>query len=1079
MTLNSLISQSRKHYHRFYRLVVFAVILMTAVLTGSLLLGDSVRGTLVQRVDERLGKYETIITSGSGFMRPLPPPSPVEREPEREQAANSKLSTLNTNSFLLMDGYVSVGKKLLPVYVWGTDSDSLLSNEVLINEPLRDRLNDQEDIVLHLPSRNQVPSGTLFVTKSYATQMRVHVVGVKSMEDGGNILLKNEQTLPLNIFINRKHLAEKMELEGKINIVLSKDIITEEQLNKCWTPELSGIHLTDTSLTCDGIFISESIKEKVENGRWKGESGKEKVDSGKDNFQLSIINSQLCQLYFSYFVNDIINGKDTIPYSFVTAVNKWHGESLDGQDIILSDYAAKRLHVSVNDSVDMSYFIAKDLKNLETNARRFKVKRIVPLSDFMGDSLLIANFPGLSNVVKCTDWDSDLPIKMERVHKIDEDYWYAYRQTPKAIVSYEAVQSDWSNAFGSATAIRFTSRPDIDLNPSDAGVQIYHPRAQGLKAATGGVDFAGLFLALGFFIILAAILLMKNPLVEMFTLRQSEIQLYQQLGFKNKTIIRHLFYEAFCVMLYASPLGVLAGLLYSGLTLWLLGNVWSGATHTEGFALHIQPLTLIIGWMVSLIICAIVLWMVLIKPPKAHQKAPHPPKGELFIYFFRARHKVSLQSKNSPSGEIEGGLSPLGGWGASLWLIVGLFLNFIYLHNMALFIVCGLLWILTWGLFLRRYVERKRWKAESEDLGGFTRTRLTWLSIHAYIKQHILAYWALSMGVFSVFSVGLNRPDFSQAKQQMGGYQLYVDSRVPIQYDLNNPDVRHKLSLQSLPDSTLFLSFLRHTQDEASCLNLNQVVTPTVLGVDIKDMEPFGLSSITQHPTPTTHIPQLYIDEEALMWSLKKSVGDTLLYHNDKGKEVPVLIAGTYPTGIFHGNAIMSKEDFRTLWPKEVGVEVLLVKSSHPEEAAEILSIAMNEYGLNIQTVEERIKMFFEVTETYLIIFMTLGGLGLLLGIFSLVIIVRKNLTAQATTIQQYRAMGFPEHLIKQMLLRENIIVPFYAILTGATGSIISISANVGGAGITALLSALAVLIIICLILYHSIKWIIQLTINN
>ena len=679
MTLNSLISQSRKHYHRFYRLVVFAVILMTAVLTGSLLLGDSVRGTLVQRVDERLGKYETIITSGSGFMRPLPPPSPVEREPEREQAANTKLSTLNTklstlntNCFLLMDGYVSVGKKLLPVYVWGTDSDSLLSNEVLINEPLRDRLNDQEDIVLHLPSRNQVPSGTLFVTKSYATQMRVHVVGVKSMEDGGNILLKNEQTLPLNIFINRKHLAEKMELEDKINIVLSKDIITEDQLNKCWTPELSGIHLTDTSLTCDGIFISESIKEKVENGRWKGESGKEKVDSGKDNFQLSIINSQLCQLYFSYFVNDIINGKDTIPYSFVTAVNKWHGEPLDGQDIILSDYAAKRLHVSVNDSVDMSYFIAKDLKNLETNARRFKVKRIVPLSDFMGDSLLIANFPGLSNVVKCTDWDSDLPIKMERVHKIDEDYWYAYRQTPKAIVSYEAVQSDWSNAFGSATAIRFTSRPDIDLNPSDAGVQIYHPRAQGLKAATGGVDFAGLFLALGFFIILAAILLMKNPLVEMFTLRQSEIQLYQQLGFKNKTIIRHLYYEAFCVMLYASPLGVLAGLLYSGLTLWLLGNVWSGATHTEGFALHIQPLTLIIGWMVSLIICAIVLWMVLIKPPKAHQKAPHPPKGELFIYFFRARHKVSLQSKNSPSGEIEGGLSPLEGWGALLYAHVPL-----------------------------------------------------------------------------------------------------------------------------------------------------------------------------------------------------------------------------------------------------------------------------------------------------------------------------------------------------------------------------------------------------------------------
>ena len=175
----------------------------------------------------------------------------------------------------------------------------------------------------------------------------------------------------------------------------------------------------------------------------------------------------------------------------------------------------------------------------------------------------------------------------------------------------------------------------------------------------------------------------------------------------------------------------------------------------------------------------------------------------------------------------------------------------------------------------------------------------------------------------------------------------------------------------------------------------------------------------------------------------------------------------------------MSKEDFRTLWPKEVGVEVLLVKSSRSDETAEILSIAMNEYGLNIQTIEERIKMFFEVTETYLIIFMTLGGLGLLFGIFSLVIIVRKNLTAQTNTIQQYRAMGFSEHLIGQILLRENFIVPFYAILIGATGSIISISANVGGAGITALLSALTVLIIICLILFHSIRWLIKLTLDK
>ncbi len=1019
-----MISQSRKYYRRFYRLVALAVILMIAVLTGSLLLGDSVRGTLVERVNERLGRTETVITSGTGFMSDA-----LTKHPLMEHA----------QGYLLMDGFVSVDEKLLPVYVWGTDADALTSGEVMVNEPLRQKLGNQEDFVLHLPSQHLVPSGSLFVTKSYATQMRVHVAGVKSVGESGNLLLKNEQTLPLNVFISRKELADQMELEGKINMILSEDRIEEEQLAACWTPEMSGLHLTDSTLTYDGVFISKNIVDK-----------------------LSTLNPQPSTLYLSYFVNDLIHDADTIPYSFVTAVNEWHGEALDGQEMILSDVAAERLHVQEGDSIRMSYFITKHLKNLDTQEQTLRVKRIVPLADLMHDSLLMADFPGLTRVENCTDWDSDLPINMDRVTKADEDFWHTYRQTPKAIVSYEAVSPDWSNAFGCATAIRFASTlnsqaPTVNsqlstlncqLTPQDADVQLFHPRAQGLTSAKGGVDFAGLFLSLGFFIILAAILLMKNPLVEMFMLREDEIQLYRQMGFKDKDIRRRLFWEAFSVMLYASPWGVVAGLAYSTLTLWLLGNVWSGATHTEGFALHIQPLTLLIGWVVGLLICAVTLWLVIRKRLK-----PVQPASSL-------RPTINYQ------------LSTINFIFLLLLTLVLIATNFIYLHNMVLFIVCGLLWIFTWGIFLRVEVCRQSQTVNSQ----LSTLNLTWQSIHASLKQHLLAYWTLSLGVFTVFAVGLNRPDFSQAVQATGGYQYYVDCHVPIQYDLNNPAVRHKLSLQSLPDSTQFLSFLRHTQDEASCLNLNQVSTPTVLGVDLKEMEAFGLIPDAQSSTLT---PQLYLDQEALTWSLMKSVGDTLYYQNGKGESVPVVIAGTYPTGLFHGNAIMSSEDFRRLWPKESGVEVLLVQSSRPDEAIDILSTAMSEYGLHIQSVEERIRMFFEVTETYLIIFLTLGGLGLLLGIFSLIIIVRKNLTAQTSTIQQYRAMGFSEKLIGRLLLRENLLIPFYAICIGAIGSVISISANVGGAGWGTLLLALLCFMAICVLLYCGVKQIIIQYINN
>lgn len=577
-----IISNSRKHYRRFYRLVGVAVIIMMAVLTGSLLLGDSVRGTLSDRVEERLGSAETILASGTGFMD--------------EKIMQSPLLA-NARGYILTQGFVSADGRMIPVYVWGTDTDSIAVGEALINKPLSDILispsgTGEAPLALHLPAHSLVPSGSLFVSKAYSTQMRVSIKGVKDVKEGGNILLKNEQTRPLNVFVNRKQLGTALQLEGKINIILADDIITENEIASIWKPELMGFHVTDSTVTYDGVFIPEGI--------------------------VNACNPHTT--YLAYLVNEIICNTDTVPYSFVTATNRWRGEQLSGREVILSDYAANRLHVGVGDSVRMAYFLAHDLKDLETKELMFRVRAIEPLSAFIGDSLLTANFPGLTNVKRCSDWDSDLPINMDHIHKRDEDFWYEYRQTPKAIVAYDAVKTDWSNAFGTATALKFENEKQEMGNTQSPswgleGLLIFHPREQGMFLANSGTDFSSLFMALGFFIILSAILLMLNPLMEMYAQRRDELQLYAQLGFTKRKIRRLMYRETFSVILFASPLGVLAGLLYSALILWLLGNVWSGATHTEGFALHVNALTLLIGWLVGVLICAVSLWVIIKKHP--------------------------------------------------------------------------------------------------------------------------------------------------------------------------------------------------------------------------------------------------------------------------------------------------------------------------------------------------------------------------------------------------------------------------------------------------------------------------------
>lgn len=993
-------ANSTRYYRKYYNLVSIAVIVMMAVLSGSLLLGDSVRGTLYQRVQERLGNTQTLITSGTSFM---------------DQSILNHPLYADARGYLICEGYVSAGAKMVPVMVWATDGDSITRGNAVINTPLQEVLGKTEDLVLHLPAHSLVPSGTLFVKERYSTQMRLHISGTRTVEEGGNLLLRNEQALPLNVFLNRQELAEVMELQGKINLIMSPQELTDQQISSTWTPAISGIRLDDSRITTDRIFLQKAVVETLQPER-------------------------TC---LAYLVNDI-RKQDTapsLPYSFVTATTSWQGETLCADEMLLSDYAANRLGASVGDTMQMSYYITKGMKSLEERHHAFVVKAIIPLAQIQADSLMMAEFPGLSNVERCTDWDSDLPINMDRIEKIDEDFWYAYHQTPKAIVAYESVLSDWGTSFGTATGLEDANAACKlqTLTPHSVGITVVRPRQAAQFAATHGTDFSSLFLALGFFIILSAILLMQNPLVEMLQQRQSEIALYRSIGYTRRRIYTLFLRETMQVILLVSPTGLLGGMLYSGITLFLLGNVWSGATHTEGFSLHIQPLTLILSWIIGLLISLLtVCWAI---------------------------HSCLKEQTSQPV--VSRSAKGLWLWTAFLLVLtlVGFVCNLILWHSIVVFVVCGLLWIFTCALSLLAYI---RYRNHIQQDQPFSHQAMLWTQFHAGRSNIMLSFWSLSMGVFTVFAVGLNRPSFNNLRdnpQLTGGFDLWCECSVPLQYDLNQAAVRRKLHLQDLPDSVCFMQIQKHTQDEASCLNLNKVSTPTVLGVSATDLRHFQLSEKLLNNG-------LLIDQESLIWSLMKTEGDTLQYQDGGGQLTSLRIDASYPTGIFHGNALMDKERFAQLWPEETGSHILLVRTGEgkEQEVKELLENVLSDYGVRITTTRQRIELFFTVTDTYLTIFLTLGGLGLLLGIFSLVIVIRKNLTLRRSEIQLMLTLGYSESEIRKLLLRENLPVPLYAVIVGSLGSVISISANVAGAGWITILTALIFLVAILYAVHYGIK---------
>jgi len=1011
-----MIFRSVRYHARYYRLIAIAVAIMTAIITGSMVTGDSVRSTLIKRVNERLGTTESIVFSQNSFIS--------------DKILETTLFMGGTaRGVLLTNGFMSQNGKLIPVFVWGADDMGIEKGEVKVNPSLAKEIFLADYIVLRLPATGLVPSGSLFVTDNYTTSLRLKYDGIVAAKDGGNISLKNEQTLPFNVFVNRDELSEILEINGKINLILSATKINPADFDAAWSYEYSGLKCRVdkyfTEISSDRIFLQEEVTD------------------------LIISNNKECNRLFSYMANAIENSHASVPYSFVTAADKYRDTPLRNDEMILSDYTARRLNAKIGDSVRITFFTSKDLKVLTTDTIALHVKEIVPLAELLADTTLSADFPGLSDVERCTDWDSDLPINMDLITDEDERYWELYRSTPKAIIPYPVVAGDWGNAYGNATAVRVSNgHPDLSgLKPGMFGIQLVNPRESSLFAARNGVDFSGLFLALGCFIIIAAAMLMLVPVSEMLYRRKDEIATLQTLGYRRRRITKILWMESFPVVLTAAVAGIAAGLLYTMLVMWLLGNVWKGATHTDGFSIYPAARTVITGFVAGIATSLILLRISIVRNLK--------------------RQPVKIKAKTF--------INPLLRLIATIIALAAIFVNLFFVRSVALFVIIGIVIIgagALWGDFALT-------KQGSRSTGLFTRDKIIWSRLFAGRKQAMLSFFTLTTGVFMVFTVGLNRQSFADSdrlRTGTGGFSLWGESNIPVYHDFSTAEGREKLSLTDLPPDAVMLQCLRHSADDASCLNLNKVSNPSVLGVDVNRLlnSDFKISRslnslsrnevfrLLEAESPSV-IPAI-VDETVLTWGLMRKLGDTLYYKNDNGENVAVQLIATLDNSIFQGNIIIGIDNFRRIWHETTGSEVFLAKVDDSEKNAvkTLLEQALSEYGVRVQTCNERLEEFNSVTDTYLTIFMSLGCLGLLLGLFGFIIVIRKNLVMRSAEIDLFRALGYNDTVIARSLYRENIIVPVYAIAVGVVSSFIAVSANLANVGIFLLLSAL--LLTFCLI---------------
>jgi len=1075
MSLFSLILRNLNYYRKPYLAILAGTVISTAVLTGALVVGDSVRYSLGQLSEIRLGKTRFAVQSGDRFFRQqlanelseqLKSPAAPVLQLEGIALNNDQNTRINRVEVLGIDDRF--------IKFWNSETPQPSDDEAILSRNTAEKLmlKPGDEFLLKLHKQGKASENAPFVSETEPlVTFRLKVASIADDMQMGRFSMKNNQTAPFNIFISLASMSRRVELNGNANLMLlaGKEIDNlspaklDSLLRHSWQPEDAGLEIKSLpgkqsfEIRSGRIFIEDNTARAIETSIPEAEA------------------------IFTYLVNDISSKGKSTPYSFVTAADL-NGVQLSEKEILISNWLAADLSVQRGDSIQLKYFKMGALRKLTEDSSRFCIKAILPIDNPMFDRTLMPDFPGMSDAGNCRDWETGAPVDLERIRDKDEQYWNDYRGTPKAIISLAAGQKLWDNAFGHATAFRFLadsanlkgSKTQLmaQLNPVENGLQFQDVFAEGKSAAANSTDFGGLFLSLSFFIIAGALLLTALLFSLHAQKRMSETAILATLGFRKKLIIRIIFFETALVVLAGGAIGSVFGIFYNQLMLFGLNTLWQDAVRTSTLQMHVLPGTLFLGFAVGVLTASITLLFVLIRNLRkplsvlvkgVEIKSPDEKKDHknvsltISITCFAIAIALTVYSFLSPNSELS---LAAGG----MLLIGGISMLYMVLVNSGI--------------------------KTSDSFPGFFRLILRNVSLKK--KRTVTAVALLALGTFSVIITGANRKTFygSETSNQSGtgGFLFWAEATVPVLNDLNSPEGKEKYGLTGEKefDGVTFAQMLSLDGDDASCLNLNQVSQPKILGINpwlFDQQQSFSFSQLDvsivgQHPWLALNEPlapgiiPAFADQTVITWGLRKKIGDTLLYTDESGKQLKLKIMGGLANSIFQGNILISAELFRQYFPSVGGSKVMLVKGDFAKRTgiSERLEYLFQDYGMVATPASERLAEFNSVTNTYLSVFMMLGGLGIIIGTIGLGIVLLRNLEERKSETALYQGIGFTHSYISKLIFTENLFILLSGIGIGLLAAFTGIMPSFFSPAFQ--LPVSFILVIIILILLNGFVWI-------
>ncbi|MFB6317469.1 FtsX-like permease family protein [Saccharicrinis sp. FJH54] len=1006
MTTLKLAIKSFRYYFRSHLSLMSGVIISTMVITGALIVGDSVKYSLENIAMIRLGHTTQTLTSVDRYF------------------STELVEELNGVPVLRLDGSaVSDGGKfrLNKVQVLGIDSSfsrisdagiykTLSGLNVAIGFNTAERLNLKpgDGFLLRLDKASPVPRNAPFVAEEgQLIALRVNVARILSKEETGAFNLRNSQTAPYNVFVNLSELQKQNDLKERVNVALFTDSkLSGEDIKGKITLRDAGLRIGKSHeegiyrMTSDRIFIEEKIADAFPNA-----------------------NRSL-----TYFVNAISAGHKSTPYSFVGSMSNL---TLRDDEIDVNRWLADDLNLKPGDTLTIKYFVVGPLRDLSTDSATLVVRQIHAMDGLYADPALMPDIPGLSDVGNCSDWETGVPVNLDAIRDKDEDYWDEYKGAPKAFISYNTAVKLWSNRFGIATAL-YLNEPKTaiakqftqHIDAADLGLIVTPVKQNALFAARNGVDFGQLFIGLSFFILLSGFILVILLVSFHLSKREEQIGTLSAMGIPPGQIKYLLVLETGITLI----LGVLAGLLfsvgYNRMIFVALNRVWNDIVRTEMLVAHIDAATLLVGALVSLFTIMLT----------------------IYFTFLRTFKKNITQQQRAikKTGQHLNTVFIFTGWILSAGTIILIVILIISGHTSD----TGLWFSLGGALMAGVILLFRSWliKMENSNLVLRSYFRLSLKNMTQNRGRSMSVIILFTLGTFIVVSTGLNRKDMSASADARnsgtGGSLFFTETTIPVLKNLNSSAVQHE---EGFTTPASFIQFRKAEGDDASCLNLNRITNPAILGVEPDKLDG-RFTFVTKDPLLDQTNPWRSLnkdlgddivpaiaDQTVILWGLGKEIGDTLEYQTATGDRLKLKLIGGLANSVFQGYVIISNQNFLKYFPSSSGSNIMLVNGEKEQAAGIKAELEQNfrDYGIELISSTDKLNQFYSIENTYLAIFLILGVLGLILGIIGLGIILARSVFERKKEISLLQSLGFKSVRISSMLAVEYLILLFAGLITG------------------------------------------------